>query len=261
MGGKLLLDAVVLGGGTLKKGKKTLCKGEIKIGGKLMIEYVVDQLRMCSFIKHIFVTIPPSVSVDSWAQKVDKVIYTDGTMLENLFKGLREVKSEKVLILSSDIPLITSEAIKDFLERCKLKRADGYYPIVPKEEMNKRFPLAKRTYATVREGTFTGGNLIFVNPKILLNNELLVNQFYSLRKSPLRLAKVLGFKFLLKFFFKRLTITEAEERLSSLVNAKIIAVITPYPEVGLDVDKEEDLKLVQDVMANWGEENESKDFN
>jgi hypothetical protein len=43
-----------------------------------------------------------------------------------------------------------------------------------------------------------------------------------------------------------------EERLSTILDIKLAAIISPYPEVGNDVDKERDLLLAREHMEKIG---------
>jgi len=58
-------------------------------------------------------------------------------------------------------------------------------------------------------------------------------------------AKILGFKFVLKYLLKIITLDEIEEKVSNLVGYKSIAVIVSYPEIMIDLDKISDYELVQ----------------
>ena len=46
----------------------------------------------------------------------------------------------KVLVVTADIPLITAEAIEDFLVRCRAREADVYYPVVAGSRLNPGSP-------------------------------------------------------------------------------------------------------------------------
>ena len=107
----------------------------------------------------------------------------------------------------------------------------------------------QRTYVRLREGTFTGGNLALVAPEALRRGRTVIQQAFLMRKKPIKLARLLGFRFILKFVFNRLGLHEIEERAATVLGCTGRAVISPYPEVGIDVDKPSDLELVERVLA------------
>jgi len=73
--------------------------------------------------------------------------------------------------------------------------------------------------------------------------------FMTYRKKPWKLAQVLGLKFILKFLLGTLTIKELEERVGDLFNIKARAIISSYPEIATDVDKDSDLELAARALS------------
>ncbi|MDP3014473.1 MAG: nucleotidyltransferase family protein, partial [Candidatus Subteraquimicrobiales bacterium] len=224
-------------------------KACLSINGKPMIEYVIVALRGCSSIRRIVVVGPELFFKQKWAAKVDKILIDTGNLTENIFEAISYLETtEPVLVVTSDIPLITPEAISDFLKRCFEMEGDIYYPIISRACIESKFPKAQRTYFKLKEGTFTGGNLGLAHPIVFKENKELIEKIYSLRKSPFRLVRLLGGKFVLKFLSRSLTIAEVEKNASRIIGACGRAVVTPYPEVGIDVDKKSDLELVRQVL-------------
>lgn len=238
------VNAVVLGGGKMKGIDEP--KAFLTLRGKKMLEYVLEALRGSKMLNQIVVVVPSEEKLEKVKQFQVEGVVSDGSILDNLGAGLGVLsESDFVLVSSSDIPFVNSAMVDEFIKSCFEHQADGYYPIIPKEQVEKEFPQTKRTYATLREGTFTGGNFILVKPAVFLENWSRLEKFYASRKSPFKLAQLLGFTFILKFLFRWLTIADAERKMSSLFNAKLKAIIVPFPEVGTDIDKEEDLALVK----------------
>jgi len=63
------------------------------------------------------------------------------------------------------------------------------------------------------------------------------------------MARLVGFGFLLAYLFGFMTIAMAERRISSLVGYRGAAVISDYPEIGVDVDKISDLDMARRLLA------------
>ncbi|MBI4744067.1 MAG: NTP transferase domain-containing protein [Actinobacteria bacterium] len=250
-------DALILAGGTLKgfESEKALTKALIKINGKSMVEYVVDALKGSTRIGRIVVVIPAQAKDFFLSGKVDKVLIGGSSVIENVQQGFEYLNSSNpVLVITSDIPLLTSRAIDDFLISCEKKDAEIYYPIVSKNTIHSVLPKAERTYISLKEGIFTGGNLGLVAPRVVEENAELMKTVFSLRKSPLKLFRILSFTFVLKFIFHLLTLGELEQKCSELLGAKAAVVISSFPEIGIDVDKPSDLKLVMDVLKGLSSE-------
>ncbi|GAW91652.1 nucleotidyltransferase family protein [Calderihabitans maritimus] len=251
------IDAVVLagniGGSKLAECSETESEALIEIGNRFMVDYVVAALKKSSKIGRIIVVGPVVELTELYKEEPDITVVSPGkTAVETLKKGVRALNAEgMVLVATCDIPLITAEAIDDFLSLCeKRPGADLYYPIVAKESNEKQFPGVKRTYVKLKEGTFTGGNLFLVNSRIIEPCSAKAEEIVSLRKKPLALCRLIGPGFVLKFLLKRLSIKDAEEHFSKLLGIKGVGVISSYPEVGIDVDKPSDLELVRKVLIS-----------
>ncbi|HZD59919.1 MAG TPA: nucleotidyltransferase family protein, partial [Anaerolineae bacterium] len=238
-----MVDAVVLAGGNAKELASVPAKGLVLINGRPMVEYVIDALRRCAGIERICVVLPIEHSFAGLEDEI-RVVTAKGSLPRVIRAGIDYLGANKpVLILSADAPLITPEAISDFLDRCSKQKAEFYYPIIRYGESERRFPGVKRTYARVKEGRFTGGNIMLLDPAFIVRNMELVEHVYELRKSPLKLSRVLGLVFLLRFILGRLSIHQIEERIGQLTNSVCTGVITPFIEIGIDVDKRSDLQL------------------
>ncbi|MBE3586905.1 MAG: nucleotidyltransferase family protein [Thermoanaerobacter sp.] len=246
-----MVDAVVLAGspnnGPLRECSPVPYEALIPIGSKAMVQYVVEALMLARGVNRIVVVGPREELVNCLQDsRVRVVSSTGGGLLDNVQRGLKELPgARRVLLVSSDIPLITPRAIEDFLDLCRDQEADLYYPIIPKDAVDSRFTNpVRRTYVSLKEGIFTGGNLFLLNPEVVSRCLPLGEQLVAARKSPLRLCRLVGLGFLIRFLLHRVTLEEAQARVSRLLGIRGVVVVSRYPEVGVDVDKPVDLALV-----------------
>ncbi|MDI6604743.1 MAG: nucleotidyltransferase family protein [Thermoanaerobacteraceae bacterium] len=240
------MNALILAGST---GEERLPdKALIKLKGKYMISYVIEALRNSGKIDKIAV-IGDKVKL-SGIDGVDLLIEQGDSIIDNILIGIKPFKEDKrILILTCDIPMLTKEAVIDFIEQSEASGADLCYPIVKKEDNDRKFPGAKRTYAKIKDGTFTGGNIFYVNPAVIDKCINAANQFIAYRKKPWKLGKLLGIKILFLFIFRKVTIRELEDKVSELFNIKGKAIISSYPEIGNDVDKDEDIEMANKYIC------------
>lgn len=249
-----MVKAVILAGGKSKGDLYHLTgvenKAFIKIAGREMIDYTIEALQNAKDIEEFIIVGDEEMLKEKVKEKLKKIIPAKETFLENIFLAIEYYKDErKILFLGADAPLIDSIMIEEFLEECGKKEADIYYPVIEKKIAEKKFPGVKRTYARLKDGIFTGGNMFLLNPDVLLSFKNLLEEAIGKRKSPFKLFKMLGIVFIIKFLLGRLTIAEAEKRVQQILKGyKMIAVICKYPEVGVDVDKISDLKIVNEYL-------------
>lgn len=245
-----MIDALVLAGspnnGTLKNTSREKYEALIKIGPCSMVTYVVNALKNSGQIGRILVVAPPAVK-----KVLSPEVHWEAsgqTMMENLQRGCA-LMERPFLLATCDIPLLTPGAVTGFLGLCGDNRDDLYFPLVPREAVEGKYPGAKRTYVKFKEGVFTGGNLFLINPRVVKHCLGIGRELIHLRKNPLALARRVGISLLFKLLLRVLTLKEVEERASRLLGIKGRSVICPYPEVGMDVDKPADLQLVRRVLG------------
>lgn len=226
--------AVILAGGE-KKEFSPQGKAFVRILGKTMLDYVQNALEETAEIDEVI------------------VISEHESMIGNIEEGLRKAHdpNEYLLFTTCDIPFLTTEAVADFLSRCG-SGADLYYPVVDKRDQENKYPGMRRTFVKLKEGTFTGGNLILVRPRVLFPLLRRVERILELRKSPLALATELGFNFVIGVLLSKLagtlTIHKLERRVEELFCLKAEAVISPFPEIANDIDKPADVEMASKFL-------------
>lgn len=247
-----MIDCVILAGGInkeLDRPEEVRNKALIKIGEKEIIRYILEAYASVKEMERVVLVGPAEDFAFLQKDFPVELIQEKNSIGENLLAAVRYLQTEKHLLVSTaDIPLVTPAAVLDFLEKCSPFDGDFYYPVIPREVSEKKFPGARRTYVTFQEGAFTGGNIFLVNPRKIEPSLPAVNEFIEHRKNPLKMVSLLGAGFLLLALMGKVTIPRVEQRFSSLLKVNARAVITAYAEIGFDVDKPEDLELVRRLL-------------
>lgn len=238
-----MVNAIIIAGEQSIKGmEESGNKALYFINGKMMIEYVIDALKESNDVGRIVVVGPKYSFGNSLDCKVDAVIDSNGTLMENVMAGVKYLGYDyNVLICTCDIPLITKEAVNDFIKNSKLSCADLCYPIVEKEINDAKYPDMERTYVKMKEGKFTGGNVFYINPKVVESNLPFAEKLVSYRKKPIKMAQLLSFNFMIRLIIGRITISMVEKKFSEITGINAKAIVSLYPEIGQDVDKTGDV--------------------
>ncbi len=225
-------------------------EAEVPIAGRPMVAWVIQALKEAKTITGVIVVAPAGLGFD------DVTTVDPGASLwESLNRGLAHLMepTSRVLIVTGDIPLITGQMVDDFVQSAP-PDADLAYPVISKTATLTRFPDTKRTYVRLREMTVTGGNMVVANPEILAQVEERAKVLISHRKSPLLLARDVGIMLLFRLLTGRLSLREAERRVSQVFGIQGRVIVCPHPEVGVDVDKVSDWHMVEAVMARLKDE-------
>lgn len=236
--------AVVLAGDSedskIVKGAVIPNKAFMQINGRNMVEYVLDCLKRTRGIADIAVLGPADrINARDWGVRC---IPQQGDMIANVVAAAEIYKDGWLLLSSCDIPLLTPQAVEDFVANCR--GAEMYYPLVARADCEKIFPDMQRTWVSLKDGVYTGGNLVLIRTSQVKVAAEPARAFFEARKSPLQLAGLIGPGTLLKLVMRRLTISEVEKKMSKILGIACKAVLTAYPEIGADVDKESDYNLI-----------------
>lgn len=243
-GGRLTLDDPLYAVAPVEK------KALMPLLGKPMINWVAGALIGSGLVENLIVVglKPEEVDFGNFpVQFVDAV----GGIVDNILAAFRHLQTnnpavQKVLICSSDIPLITPEIVRGFVAECGSQEADIYYAVVQKETMEARFPGSKRTYIPLKGGRFTGGDLFLADATTPEKADLVLLQTLTgHRKNYWQQARLLGFTFIFRFLLGRMTIDEAAQRAGKILSIEARAVVTRFAELGMDLDKPGQYEMIK----------------
>jgi GTP:adenosylcobinamide-phosphate guanylyltransferase len=245
------IDALVLGGGDgAVIDAAAPFKGMVAMAGRPMIEWVVDAMRASGSVAEIAVAVPTAESLGPWADKVDKLVVTDGVFIDNIIAGLSALNSGRyVLVTTGDIPALTPEAVDDFVAQSEASGAQVTYPLVRKVDMMSQFPGSERTFVKVDGDNVTGGNCMLLAPDVVARNREIGQRLFDTRKSVFQMARVIGFRFVMRLVAGRLRVADVEAKLEELLGASCAAIYTAHASIGADVDKPVDVIVTERVLA------------
>ncbi|MBV8355741.1 MAG: nucleotidyltransferase family protein [Candidatus Eremiobacteraeota bacterium] len=248
-----MLDAVVLAGGPLDAVARLQPgapnKAFVEIGGLALVGRVVAALRDSQAIGRIVAVAPLSQASHPALSRVDEVRPDGVHITESLRNGLRGLDgSRDALVVTSDLPVLTVAAVDDFAARVIALDADIAYGCVEKSAHLQRYPEVPHTWARLRDGTFCGGGIVGIKPRVLPLLERFIEQLGAARKHPFKLASLFGWDMLLRYALGRLTIAQAEARAEELLGAPARAAISPYPETAVNVDRVSDVDLARKLI-------------
>ena len=246
------MDALILAGGIptseeplyyMSEGRS---KAMIEVAGKPMVQWVVDAIEGANSVERLIVIgLPADTNLQS--SKIVAYLPESGGLLANVSAGVEHLQSvdpsvQQVLLLSCDIPTITPEIV-DWCVQDTDPDSDLEYSVVEKETMETRFPGASRSFVRLQDVEVCGGDMNVIHVRLVQDTEFWERMFEA-RKNPLRQAALLGPDLLFLLLTRRTTIDGAVKRVSKRLGLKGRAVISPYAEIAMDVDKPHQLDLV-----------------
>ncbi len=249
--------ALLLAGGKSRHSLKKLTGQEYKalmaintLNYHPIIFHVIDSLKDTGYVSQIYVSAPEEVQKLIKSQPLS-FLSSGITLMETLQKSISILQSETyILIITCDLPLVMSRHLEDFLENCLANPGfDIYYAIINKEAYLKQFPQneLKRIYANLVEGSYTGGNIFLINPRVIIDCADIIEQFILFRKHPLKMANILGRRIVIKYLKKYLSIRELERMVPFYLKGYTGKTIESAPEIAFDIDKPIQLEALREL--------------
>jgi GTP:adenosylcobinamide-phosphate guanylyltransferase len=229
-------------------------KALLDICGKPMIQWVIDAVCKAQKVEKVII-VGLSPQDDIHGEKIIAYLPNQGSMLQNLRAGMLKIleidpQARHTLVASSDIPAITPEMVDWEIETTSRTDLDAYYAIIRKEVMEKRFPHSRRSYTRLKDMQVCGGDMNVIRTMTASSNDQLWERIIAARKNAFRQASLIGYDTLLLLLLRRIDLSHAVERVTQRLNLSAQALISPYAEIGMDVDKPSQLEMLRADLAS-----------
>ena len=240
------IDAILPAGGQLVGAfaaeTATEIKALLQIGEQTMLERTLGVLHATGRVGRAVVIGAEELAQHDATRAADAVLPEAETGPANIFRGLEWLykangnrHAERVLIVTTDLPFFTAEAVNGLLDACP-HDADICVPIITREAVEARFASKVGVYIPLRDGAWTIGNAFLVNPVALLENREHIESIFAARKSQFKMAKLLGPVMIARFLLRRLMVTDVLRRCEQILRCRGAAVYNCAPELAFDID-------------------------
>lgn len=247
-------NAVILAGalnqGPLREISEEKYEALVSVGGRCLVQYVIDALRESRRIEDIIL-----VGFPEFRGRLDlegvQLIPAGDSFPGSVRMGL-EMSSgtEHLLFVTADVPLLSGPIIDELIEGCLGQEGDFFVPVVTREVSESRYPEVERTFAPLREGGITLGNCFLGTEHSIRRVLPELERFYDARKSILRMAVLLGPWFLLRLVTRTMSVGYVEKVFRRITGAYGVAVFCQHPEVALDVDRPDHVRAVEGLLGD-----------
>lgn len=225
----------------------------IDILGKPMIQWVLDAISASKNIRRVFVAGLPKETPLTCKHPMT-LLENRGGLLDNIHGAVEvamrmDAEIKNILLLSGDVPGITTPMIDWMVDQCKGSTQDIIYTVIEKSVMEKTFPGCKRTYTRLKDVEVCGGDILCLRPQLMTDTKAKWRRIVDARKSPLKQAAIIGFDTLWLFLTRQVTLKQTEERVSKRLHISGKVFLAPFAEIGMDIDKSFQLEMMRDFLA------------
>lgn len=228
-------------------------KAMLDVGGKPMIQWVLDALCASEKVNNIII-LGMTEKNGLITSKPTYYLPNEGRMLANIVAGIQKSlelnrETEYALIVSSDIPALTSEMVDWLVNEIEKTPADIYYGVIPRDVMEKRFPDSRRTWTHLKDMDVCGADINASHVRMATEHLDTWEELIGKRKSPLKQAATIGFDTLFLMVLRQLTLNNLVRRVSGRIGIRGKAIVWPWAEAGMDVDKPHQLEIMRTDMS------------
>jgi len=254
------MDAMVTAGGIpqvdepLYEYTKGSPKALLDVAGKPMVQWVLDAISKSAKVERVVLI---GLEEDSGLTCTKPITYmpNQGAMIENIRTGVKRVleinpAARHILIVSSDIPSITGEMVDWVVGKALETDDDVYYNVITRQTMEATFPGSKRSFTKLKDIEVCGGDMNVIRAMTAATNEELWKRIIAARKSVFKQAALIGYGTLILFLLRQITMEGAIKRVCKRLNIKGRAIVCPYAEVGMDVDKPHQLEMLRAYITS-----------
>jgi len=253
------MDALVTAGGIPKPGEplyeytQGILKALLEVAGKPMIQWVLDALDGAAFIDRVLVI---GLTAESGVKcaKLVGFMPNQGSMVANIQAGTRRLMefdpTERHLVLvSSDIPGITAEMVDWVVSAAMKSDEDAYYNVISQQTMEETFPASKRSYVRLKDIDLCGADMNIVRTSLVTSRDEIWDKLIASRKNVFKQAALIGYDTLFLLLLRQITLEDTVRQATSRLKITGRAIICPFAEVGMDVDKPHQLEMLRDYLA------------
>ncbi|MEO8176940.1 MAG: NTP transferase domain-containing protein [Sphingomicrobium sp.] len=152
-----------------------------------------------------------------------------------------------LLVTTADHALLDPAMIADFCGQGRA--ADIAIGVVEQRALLKRLPATRRTWIRFRGGAYSGANLFLLCSPRASSAVQLWRSVEQDRKSGWRLLVALGPALFLGAALRLLTLDQVLARIGAKLGLTVRAVVMADPLAAVDVDKDSDHRLVEQLLA------------
>lgn len=214
-------------------------KALIEFGSKTILERTLEALGETGRVGRKIVIGGEEVQqhVDGLA---DKVLPEGASGPDNILRGLKYLLAEpdpspKVLVVTTDLPFLTSAIVNRYLDQCPDDR-DVCVPLISRDEYFERFPNSTATFVGLSDGSWTSGGAFLIDVGSLESAMPQIERVFKNRKSVVGMARLLGPRFLFKFMMKSLSVPDLEVKIQSMLGCTGAAIRSAPTELAYDID-------------------------
>ncbi|QPQ56340.1 nucleotidyltransferase family protein [Allosphingosinicella flava] len=222
-------------------------KALIPVGGRPMVARVIEALRAAPSVGDIIILAqePDRLATVLPGDSRIRMARSQGGIAQSIRAVAGKDAPFPVLVVTADHALLTAEMIETFLRG---SGGDVSAALVDRKVVEAAYPETRRTWLRFSDGDYSGANLFALTGEKAYAALDLWSGVEKDRKKALKLLTSFGPVLAVRALTRTISLDKALAALGKKVGVEARAVRLPFAEAAIDVDKEEDLELVEAIL-------------
>ncbi len=233
----------------------------LPIGGRTMLGRVLEALAASGSVGAMAISIDDPAALKGSPEVAALIEAHDITLLPSAATPSLSVghaidaldQPWPVLVTTADVPLLSAEMIDHFCGHALACDTDVAAGLASATVVLDRYPDAMRTFMRFRGERYTGCNLFALMTPAAIKAVTFWAGVERHRKRPWRLFRSFGPMAMARFLAGGATLDSAMAAASMRLGLTAAAVVMPFPDAAIDVDKPADMKLVESIIRARGD--------
>ena len=248
----MALNAIVTAGGELppelREHSDSRVKALLRLCDRTLLHYSLDALVASGLFARIVVVGNDEVR-HATPPEFEHVEARD-SLVGNIQAGFEHLGGPRsdYLLCSPDLPFVSPEAVRDFATTAA-ESSDLAFAYVTREDFLQRFPGSPNRFEKIDGREMTLGSCVYMTGSMLGTNIPLAHDFYRMRRSPFKLAMLLGLPVTFGYITGKLKLKALEERFERLSGGRVRGLQVKHAGIAYDIDTLENYRHAITLLA------------
>lgn len=227
----------------------------VPVGGKPMIEHVVEAASRCDRVGEIRIVAHESAEIAAIPlvarlMEAGRLQFRPGAynLVDSVFSGV-EGAQFPVLITTADNCLVTPEGYAEFAGKALAEQAEAAAAFARKEDVQAADPVGQLRFYQFDDGAYSNCNMFWIGSPRALSAAEIFRSGGQFIKFPRRIAQAFGVLNLIRFYFGWGTRAKLFENVSRRFGFKVTTIVLSNGEYAIDVDEERSFAVTERLLA------------
>ncbi|MGI8944521.1 MAG: NTP transferase domain-containing protein [Qipengyuania sp.] len=233
-------------------------KSVVPVGGKPMIEHVIQALAECERVAEIRIVAHDeeeirAIPLVGKLESQGRLMFRPGAfnLVDSVFSGAQGADFP-LLITTSDNCLVTAQGYAEFIGKCREASADAAAALARKEDVIAADPEGQKKFYEFSDGGYSNCNTYWIGNAGALSAAEIMRTGGQFVKYPSRIAKAFGLMNLVRFYFGWGDKDKLFEKVSRRFGYRLAPVVLSKGEFAIDVDEERSFAVTERLLARRG---------